>query len=141
MDQPPVRTLFPADARRVAQARLIRGMAGVSQALCLVALYVLWKPFHVPFWTAVEWCVVSGVAVYTVLGAIATVLLVWARLEPFALLAFHATRIASVGVFAALRYVQGLGLIRSALVFSGMYLVAAMMVRRIEKRFRSRLPV
>ncbi len=64
-----------AAARRVYQAKVLTGIASGAQIVVMVGLYVLWKYYAVPFWTAVEWCFTAGVTVYAVLGAAASLLL------------------------------------------------------------------
>ncbi len=98
-----------------------------------------WKePLHVPFWTAVEWCLVAGVSIYATLMLVAAVMLALARLQPAAFVVAHLGRLATVGVYAALRYVHGLGFIRSAATLAVLYVVAGLLVRRIERRARRR---
>jgi hypothetical protein len=126
------------DLRRVGQARTVRALAGISQVLVLVALYVLWKHLQVPFWTAVEWCFVVGVLVYTILMIVAAILLALARMQPTAFVVAHLGRLATVGVYAALRYVHGLGFVQSAATLAVLYVVAGLLVRRIERRARRR---
>src|SRR5687767_12028129 len=87
-----------------ALARTLRACASASQPLMMLVLLVVWKGFDVPFWTAAERCFVAGLAIYTLLAALASLLLTAARLQPFALFARDLTRLASVLVFAALRY-------------------------------------
>jgi hypothetical protein len=129
----------PLAAHRAAQARMLRSMAAGSQVLVMVALYVLWEHRGVPFWTAVEWCAVAGVAAYTFFATAAALLMAVAGLQPVSLFIAHLTRLASVGIFAALRYVHGLGLIRSVLTWLVIYLVANLIVRHIERRVGRRL--
>ena len=135
----PARQLAAPNLRRAGQARAVRAMAGVSQVLVLVALYVLWKQFQVPFWTAVEWCLVAGVLVYTTLMVVSAVLLALARMQPTAFVVAHLSRLAMVGIYAALRYIHGMGFIQSAATLAVLYVVSSLLVRRIERRARRRL--
>lgn len=130
--------LAPAAERRAARARVLQTMSVVAQGMVLVALYVLWKYLGVPFRTAAEWCVVAGVTVASALGTASAWLLVLAHLRPASLVASQFTRLAGVGVFAALRYVQGAGLLKSAALLAGLYVVSGLIVRRIERRARQR---
>src|SRR3954467_5571948 len=92
--------------RGVALAGIFRIAAIASQPVVMIALLVLWKHFHVSFWTAVEWCLVAGIGASTALAACASILLTLARIQPVALLLSHVTRFVSVVVFAFLRYVH-----------------------------------
>src|SRR3954447_21002851 len=127
--------------RRAAYARMLQGLAAGSQVAAMVVLFLLWKQFNVPFWTAVEWCVVAGVSVYTALVTTAAFLLTLARLQPIALLFAQLSRLASVGIFAALRYVHGMSLPASAATWALIYLTAGFMVRRIRRRAARHLGV
>jgi hypothetical protein len=129
----------PRAARRATQARLLRGLAGASQVAVMGALFVLWKHFHVPFWTAAERCFVVGLGIYTVLGTLAAMLLALARLEPVAAVVGYLSRFASVVVYAVLRYVHGEGVIKSAATWAVLYVAASLIVRRIERRAARRL--
>jgi hypothetical protein len=129
-------TIPPLAERRAARARVLQTMSVVAQGLVLVALYVLWRYLGVPFARAAEWCVVAGVAIASALGTASAWLLTLARLRPASLLASQFTRLAGVGVFAALRYVQGAGLLKSGALLAGLYVVSGFVVRRIERRAR-----
>lgn len=80
----------------------------------------------------------TGVSVYTTLMLVSAVLLTLARMQPTAIIVAHVTRLATVGVYAALRYVHGIGFIQSAATLAILYILAGLLVRRIERRARRR---
>src|SRR5207253_8816532 len=100
-----------------------------SPAGVLAALFVLWKRFRVPLWTAAEECLVAGAGVYTVLGTAAAILLALARLQPVAVAVGYLSRFASVVIYAVLRYVNGEGVVKSLATWGVLYAVATLTVR------------
>ena len=134
MPRPPLESLPPAAQRSAIQARLLRTLASASLPAVMVAMFLLWRYANVPFWTAAERCFIVGLAIYTTLALAAAIVLTYARLQPAALLVSHFTRLVSVGIFATLRYAQGLGFFRSAAAWLALYVVSAFVVRRIERR-------
>ncbi len=111
-------------------------MASVSQIAVMIAVFVLWK--QIGFWDALERCLVVGVIIYIVLFGAAAIVLVVSRLEPVALLVGPFTRLVSVIIYATLRYVQHVGLIKSIAIVCLLNITAWFMVRRIERHARRR---
>jgi hypothetical protein len=122
--------------RHIHQAKVLRAMASVSQIAVMIAVFVLWK--QIGFWDALERCLVVGVIIYIVLFGAAAIVLVVSRLEPVALLVGPFTRLVSVIIYATLRYVQHVGLIKSIAIVCLLNITAWFMVRRIERHARRR---
>jgi hypothetical protein len=117
----------------LAWAKALRVLASLSQIVAMGALYVLWKQMGVPFWTAFERCFVGGVAAYTGLLTASSFLRTIARVQPVQLLVAHLSRLVSLGVFAALRYVQGLTLFQSLGAWLAVYIGSHILSKRIER--------
>ena len=107
----------------------------------MITLVVLWKQFKMPFSRAFERCFMCGVIVYVILGIAASVLLTIARLLPVQILLRHFLMAVSVLIFAALHYVYGMGILRSALTWAAIYVAARILVMRIENRAMRHLRV
>ena len=126
-------------AARVRHARMLHALAAGSQAVVMLAMFLLWRVYRVPFWTAAERCFTAGLGVYTALVLAAAVLLALARVQPLALAARYSLRLASVGVYAASRYWYDLGFLKSAGIWAALYVVSAVLVRRMERGALERL--
>lgn len=100
----------------------------------MAALLVMWKQFKMPFSRAFERCFAVGVIAYIVLGLAASVLLTIARLHPVHMLLRQLIGIVSLLFYAALHYVYGMGVVKSALTWALIYFAARILVRRIENR-------
>lgn len=131
----------PAQQRLAMQSRLLRGMSILSQIVLMVALLVLWKQFKMPFSKAFERCFVCGIVIYVALGTAASILLTIARLQPIHILLRQVVGIVSVLIFCALRYVYGLGVVKSVIAWLVIYIAARVLVRRIENRAMQRFQV
>ena len=135
---PPV----PTNQRFATQARILQGISAFSQVGLMVALFVMWKQFNIPFTKAFERCFTAGVLVYTTLGTIASVLLSVARLQPLHMLLRRVMGIVSVLIFGALHYVYHLGIIQSAGAWAAIYAASRVLVAKIESnalaRFQAR---
>ena len=106
----------------------------ISQIVLMIALVVMWKQLKMPFSRAFERCFVCGVVVYFALGLAASVLLTVARLQPVQMLLRQMVGVASLLVFAALHYLYGMGILKSALTWIVIYVAARILVMRIENR-------
>ena len=100
----------------------------------MLAMFVLWRHYGVPFWTAAEWCFTVGLGVYTSLVLVAAVLLALAHVQPVALATRYFLRLASVAVYAGSRYGYDLGFLKSVSIWAALYVVSALLVRRMERR-------
>jgi hypothetical protein len=127
---PPV----PAQQRFAVQARLLKLISGMSQIALMVALFVMWKQFNIPFAKAFERCFVAGVLVYVTLGTIASVMLSLARVQPIQMLLRRVMGIVSVLIFGALHYVYHLGIVQSAGAWAAIYAGSRILLARIESR-------
>ena len=128
----------PLAQRPATKARLVRGLSGLTQIGLMVALFVMWKQFGVPFATAFERCFVAGVLVYVTLGTIASILLTLARLQPMQLLLRQLVGVVSLLIFGALHYVYKMGIFQSAVAWLAIYVAARVLVRKIESRAMQR---
>lgn len=124
----------PMQRRFATQARILRSLLGFSQVALMVALFVMWKHYNMPFGTAFERCFVAGVLAYVVLGTAAAILATLARLQPMQLLLRHLTGAVSLVIFGALHYVYGLGILQSAGAWVLLYGAARVLVGKIERR-------
>jgi hypothetical protein len=134
--QPP----FP-QARFAAQARLIKTLSAIAQIGLMIALFVMWKHYGVPFGKAFEWCFVAGVTIYVALGTVASVLMTLARVHPVEMLLRQILGIVSFAIFAALHWVYGLGIMQSAGTWAAIYFGARLLVSRIERRAMQRFRI
>ena len=127
--------------RFATQARLLRGLLAFSQIGLMIALFVMWKQYGIPFKTAFERCFVTGVLIYVILGTIAAVLATLARLQPMQLLLRHLTGAVSLVIFGALHYVYGMGILQSAgawmLIYGGARILTSKIERHAMQRFRA----
>jgi hypothetical protein len=101
----------------------------------MVVLLVMWRQFHVPLRVAAERCFVAGLAVYTALALAAALLLAFAGVAaaPGAVTRY-VLRLASVGAYAALRYLYGMTVLQSLAAWAALYVVSGLVVRRMERR-------
>jgi hypothetical protein len=120
--------------RLVTAARAFTALSALAPPIMLAALFLEWKYFQQPFWTAADRCFIVGLSASIGFGTIASFLRTIARIQPFAVFAQHLTRLASLGVYAALHYLYGLGFLKSLIAWAAVYFVAGMLVRRIERR-------
>jgi hypothetical protein len=127
---PPV----PAQSRLAVHTRLLSLLSTVSQVLLMVALFVMWKVYHVPFGKAFERCFVAGVSIYVTLGVVAAILLTVARVQPVHFLLRQLLGVVSVLIFGALHYVFGYGILKSAAAWALIYFAARILVARMEAR-------
>lgn len=131
--------LPPAPRNRfAAQARFLKALSGFAQIVLMVALFVMWKQYGIPFGAAFERCFVAGLLIYIVLGAASSVLLTLARLQPVHFLLRQLLGVVSVLIFGALHYVYGLGILQSAVAWAAIYFAARLLVSRIESRAMQR---
>ena len=128
----------PIRQRLATQARLLRSLLAFSHVALMVALFVMWKHYQVPFATAFERCLVGGVLAYVVLGTTAAILATLARLQPMQLLLRHLTGAVSLVIFGALHYVYGMSILRSAGAWILIYGAARVLVGKIERRAMQR---
>ena len=132
---------IPAQSRLAVQARLLHLLSTLSQILLMIALFVIWKVYHVPFGKAFERCFVAGVSIYVTLGVIASVLLTVARVQPVHFMLRQLLGVVSVLIFGALHYVYGFGILKSAaawaLIYSGARILVARMESKALQRFRA----
>jgi hypothetical protein len=128
----------PAQQRFALQARILQSISALSQIALMVALFVMWKQFNVPFARAFERCFMAGVLVYVTLGTIASILLSMARLQPFQMLLRRVIGIVSVLIFGALHYVYHLGILQSAGAWVAIYAASRILVAKIESRAMQR---
>jgi hypothetical protein len=126
----------PAQQRFALQARVLQSIS--AQIALMVALFVMWKQFNVPFARAFERCFVAGVLVYVTLGTIASILLSMARLQPFQMLLRRVMGIVSVLIFGALHYVYHLGILQSAGAWVAIYAASRVLLAKIESRAKQR---
>jgi hypothetical protein len=131
--------LAPAQQRLATQARLLRGLSVISQIVLMAALLVMWKQFKMPFSRAFERCFACGVIAYFVLGIAASVLLTIARLHPVHMLLRQFIGIVSLLIFAALHYVYGMEILKSAAAWFVIYIAAWILVRQIKRQANQRL--
>jgi hypothetical protein len=124
----------PAQQRFALQARILQSISTVSQIALMVALFVMWKHFNVPFAKAFERCFVAGALVYVTLGTIASILLSMARLQPLHMLLRRVMGIVSVLIFGALHYGYHLGILQSAGAWAAIYAGSRVLVAKIESR-------
>ena len=115
-------------------------LSTVAQIALMIALVVMWKHYNVPFARAFERCFVAGVSIYVLLGAVASVLLTIARVQPVHFMLRQLLGVVSVVIFGALHYVYGFGILKSAAAWALIYTAARILVSRIEakavQRFR-----
>jgi hypothetical protein len=131
----PLPSAQPTKSNRFATAaRAISALSMLTPPIMIAALFVVWKYFQQPFWTAADRCFTVGLTAYIVLATIASFLNTIAGLRPFALFAQQLTRLASLGVYLGLRYVFELGFLKSVIAWAAVYFVAGRIVRRIERR-------
>ena len=100
----------------------------------MIALLVMWRQYHVPFWTAVERASRLGLGIHVALGTVASFLLTLARVRPAALLLKQFSHFVSLLVYGALRYADELGFLKSVAAWAAVYFVAGHLVGRIERR-------
>ncbi len=124
--------------RHIHQAKVLRGMASASQVVVMLALFVLWKECGLGFWASIQLCLVIGVGIYLLLFGAAAIILVVSGLEPVALLVGPVIRLVSLIIFATLRYGQKVHWLKSLMIVIVLYVVAWLMVRRIERHARRR---
>ena len=124
----------PSSQRVAAHAKLLRGLSGFAQIGLMVALFVMWKQFRMPFATAFTRCFIAGVLVYVTLGMIASLMLTLARLQPLQLLLRHLVGVISLLIFLALHYVYHLGIFQSVVAWVVIYVATRILVSRIEAR-------
>src|SRR5947209_7397491 len=124
----------PLVHRLATRARLLMGLSGLTQVGLMVALFVMWKQYRVPFATAFERCFVAGVLVYVTLGVIASILLTAAKLQPMQLLLRQLLGVVSLLIFGAMHYVYKMGIFQSAVAWLGIYLAARILVWKLESR-------
>lgn len=124
--------LPPARQNLAWQARLLRGLSLGSQIVLMIALFVMWKQFRMPFSQAFEKCFLCGVVIYVLLGTLASALMTLARLQPVQVLLRQLVGIISVLIFCALRYIYGMGILKAALTWLVIYIASRILVRRIE---------
>src|SRR5689334_15132268 len=84
--------------RRVVQARFLHGLTAFAQLALAVALFVMWRYYHVPFWTAAERCFKVGVGIYLAIGLVASVLLTLARAQPLAVVVRYLSNLIAIGI-------------------------------------------
>lgn len=123
-----------ANDRRVLQAQILHGLTGFAQLGLAVALFVMWRVYHVPFWTAAERCFAVGVTIYLVVGAVAAILLTLARVQPIAVMMKYLSGVVSVGIFAFLHYFQHLTFGKSFLIWAVVWITTRVLVARVERR-------
>ena len=128
----------PIRQRFATQAKLLRSLLAFSQIGLMVALFVMWKHYNIPFGTAFERCFVAGVLAHVILGTTAAILATLARLQPMQLLLRHLTGAVSVIIFGALHYVYGMGILQSAAAWVAIYGAARILVSKIERRAMQR---
>ncbi len=129
MSEPPV-----SPSRAVGFADALRTLSSATQPVVMAALFVLWRLFHLPFWSAAEYCFTAGLFLYVLLRSVAAVLLSIARVQATGLLMKPFSRMVAVGIFAALRYLYGLGLIKSLAVLGVLYIISAYLTARVRRR-------
>lgn len=121
----PERDSASPSSRSAVIARFLRALTVFSPVALMLALFLMWKQYQMPFGKAFEICFVAGLTIYIVLGTISSLLLTVARLQPPQVLLRHLLALVSLGIFAALRYIHGLGIInpssrgRSSTLVSG----------------------
>ena len=120
--------------RRVVQARFLHGLSGVAQIGIAVALFVMWHYYHVPFWTAAERCFEAGVAVYLAIGAVTSVLLTLARVQPLAVALRYLSNIVAIVIFGVLHFVEGLSFGKSFAIWAVVWVTSRVLVGRMERR-------
>src|SRR5215472_13342641 len=126
----PDRHPAPPAGRLVAIAKLLRGVTVFSQIGLMVALFLMWKQYKMPFVQAFERCFVAGITIYVVLGTISSVLLTIARIQPIHFLLRQLLGVVSVVIFGALHYVYKLGILQSAGTWALIYFGARLLVSR-----------
>ena len=130
----------PATSRPVVIARFLRGLTVFSQIALMVALFLMWKQYRMPFGKTFAVCFVAGLTIYFVLGTISSMLLTIARVQPVQLLLRQLLGLVSLIIFAGLHYMYGLGIIQSAVTWGLIYFGARLLVYRIESRAARHFP-
>lgn len=120
--------------RRVVQARFLHGLTGFAQIVLAVVLFVMWRYYHVPFWTAAERCFTVGVGIYLAIGAVAGILLTVVRVQPVAVILRYLGNIVAIGIFAVLHYLQGLSFGKSFVIWAIVWITSRVLVGRMERR-------
>jgi hypothetical protein len=136
----PDRPSAPPTGRLIAIAKLLRMVTVFSQIVLMVALFLMWKQYKMPFVQAFEWCFIAGVTIYVVLGTISSVLLTVARIQPVQFLLRQLFALVSLAIFAALHYVYKLGILQSAVAWAFIYFAARLLVSRIQSRAARHFP-
>ena len=130
----PERDSASPSSRSAVIARFLRALTVFSPVALMLALFLMWKQYQMPFATAFEICFVAGLTIYVVLGTISSMLLTVARLQPPQVLLRHLLALVSLGIFAALRYIHGLGIIKSVIAWAIIYFGVRLLVGRVESR-------
>jgi hypothetical protein len=120
--------------RFITAARAFSALSALAPPIMLAALFLEWKYFQQPFWTAADHCFTIGLSASIGFGTVASFLRTIARIQPFAFFARQLTRLASLGVYAGLHYLYGMGFLRSLVTWAAVYFVAGMLIRRIERK-------
>ena len=121
-------------SRSAAIARFLRALTVFFPVALMLALFLMWKQYQMPFGKAFEICFVVGLTIYIVLGTISSMLLTIARLQPPQILLRQLLALLSLGIFAALRYIHGLGIIQSVIAWMIIYFGARLLVWRVQSR-------
>ena len=122
-------------------AGILKTLAAGAQILIVIAWFVMWKYLDMPFWTAAGYCLIAGVIVYTVVGAVASFLLTLARVQPITALFLHVRRLLFATLWGVLRLQFEMPLLKSAGICAGLYALSSFIVSMIERRARRKMQI
>jgi hypothetical protein len=127
----------PPSNSKAHSAQLARVVSKWVQLFFGIALFVLWRMRHWPFWDAAELCVVAGMGVYSGLNIYAALRV--ASTGP--IMVARVSRFVAIILYVIMRYVYHDPLWRALLVWAVLWIVSALLVRRARRRALGGSPI